>query len=127
MAGEMRFLQLSDEQRVVVEGVLETQRPQIEALHESIRANREQLREALESPSPDPRAVGEIVIEGARLEKEGRAMREEAEKALDGVLTPEQKRRAEVLEAARALGPMRRPGGPGMLPPGAGPGPEPPR
>jgi len=127
MAGEMRYLQLTDEQRAAVESALEAQRAQVEALRESMQANRAQLREALDNPSPDPVAVGEIVIDGEKLRKEERALRDEAQKALGSVLTPEQKQRLEVLEAARALGRGRGSGGPGMPPPGEGPGPEPPR
>jgi len=127
MAAEMRYLQLSDEQQTEFERVLEAQRPQREALHERMRANRDELREALDSPTPDAQIVGEIVIEGEKLRKEGRALREDASQALDGVLTPEQKRRREVLEAARALGPGRRPAGLGMPPLVEGPAWEGPR
>jgi Spy/CpxP family protein refolding chaperone len=122
---EARFLRLTEDQVAQVEQALDQQRPRMQALHEKMRQNHEQLRAALDAAAPDAQAVGELVIEGSRLEKQARALRDEAEQTLDAVLTPEQKRRHEMLEAARAAmgrsgGPR---GGPGMGP--AGPGPEP--
>jgi len=124
---EARFLRLTEDQVAQVEQALDQQRPRMQALHEKMRQNHEQLREALDAAAPDAQAVGELVIEGSRLEKQARALRDEAEQTLDAVLTPEQKRRHEMLEAARAATGPGRPGGPrggpGMGP--AGPGPEP--
>lgn len=116
MGREARFLELTEEQVALVGQVVEQQRPQIDALHEQMRENRMQLREALDAPAPDAQTVGELVIQGERLRQQGRTLREGTEKAIEGFLTPEQKRKREMLEAARAVSPsMHGPdGGPGM-------------
>ena len=103
--------------------VLEQQRPQHEALRQKLEANRDELRELLDSGSADAAAVGEIVLEGHRLEKQGRALRDARDKALRGELTPEQQVRFDALKAVRdeggpmgggaRRGPGPRPGGDG--------------
>ena len=68
-------------------------------------------KKALEGASPDPVAVGELVIEGHRLHEQGRALREAQDKAVRKVLTPEQQAKFDAMKALRDEGgPM---GGPG--------------
>jgi Spy/CpxP family protein refolding chaperone len=111
MHGPGRFLELTEEQQAAARELFEQQRPQREALRAELRENRQALRQALEGGSPDPCVVGELVIEGHALEERGRAQREESKEALGALLNAEQKRKLEVLEAARALrGPGGRPG-----------------
>jgi Spy/CpxP family protein refolding chaperone len=121
-----RILDLTDAQKAQLKTLLEQYRPQMQALREQTRDNRARLREALASPQPDPTTVGEMVIEEHALREKGRALREEVEKAIQGFLTPEQKRKQAILEQARTLlGPGRRPpmgpDGPGR---GLGDGPD---
>jgi Spy/CpxP family protein refolding chaperone len=115
--GPGRLLELSQEQREAARRIFEQQRPEMEALQERMRENREHLREALESGSPDPMSVGELVIEGHALKEKDRALHEQSKEAFEALLTPEQKRKLEMLEAARAIGgPPRGPRG--MMGPG---------
>jgi len=100
--GPGRFLELTEDQQAAAREVFEQRRPQVQALHERLRQNRQLLRESLESGSPDATAVGELVIEGHALKKRGRALRQESKEAFESLLTPEQHRRLEMLEAARA-------------------------
>ena len=72
--------------------LFEQRRPEMAALHEQMRENRALLRESLESGSPNPTDVGELVIEGHALRQKGRALREESKEAFEGLLTPYQKR-----------------------------------
>jgi Spy/CpxP family protein refolding chaperone len=124
--GPGRFLELTEEQQAAARELREQRRPEMEALRDQLRENRTLLRESLESGSPDPTAVGELVIEGHALRQKGRALREESKEAFEGLLTSEQKRKLELLEAARiAGGPRGRRGmmgrrGGGWGPPGGG-------
>jgi Spy/CpxP family protein refolding chaperone len=137
--GVASYLGLTEEQKAQLADAREKERPQMQALFEKMRANREKMRQALEASAPDPAAVGAIAIEGHQLQQEMKAQRDAVEKALRAMLTPEQQTKLDALQALRrggpggmGMGPMgpmgRRPFGPpsdGM--PGAGPGDEPPQ
>jgi Spy/CpxP family protein refolding chaperone len=120
--GMARFLGLSEAQKVEVRKLMEGRRAEHEALREQREANSEQLKKALESANPDPTDVGAIAIEGHRLHEQGRALREAQDKALRGLLTPEQRTKFDAMKALRDEG-----GGPGGfgprghrgIPPGA--------
>lgn len=124
-----RYLGLTDQQKGAFRQIREKQRPQIEALHRKMHENHEQLRQALEGPSPEPAAVGELAIEGHRLQGEVRALREDAARQLRALLTPEQQVK---FDAMKALRPDDGPMGMGEGPrgwkgrPPAGPPDEPP-
>jgi hypothetical protein len=80
---------------------MDEQRPQLEALHEKISANRDALHQMLESGSADANAVGELVLEGRRLHEQSRALREAGQKAIRGALTPEQQKKFDTMQAQR--------------------------
>ena len=131
--GPGRFLDLTEDQQAAAREIFEQQRPQRQALHEEMRANRAALHESLEGDYPDPTLVGEIVIEGHALKKRSRGLRTESMKALESILSDEQKLKLEMLEAARGSKGRRGMSGPGGLmgrpggawgPPGRGPVPE---
>jgi Spy/CpxP family protein refolding chaperone len=106
------YLGLTDQQKAAFEQLREKQRPQMQALREQMRDNGKALREALEGESPDPTRVGELVIAGHQLRAKGRALRDEADKQLRAVLTPDQQVKFDAMKALRAeRGPM----GPGMM------------
>jgi Spy/CpxP family protein refolding chaperone len=109
--GPGRFLELTEDQQEAARQIFEQRRPEMQALREQVRENRALLRDELESGSPDPTSVGELVIEGHALRQRGRTMREESKEAFESLLTPEQKRKLEMLEAARAVGGSRGPRG----------------
>jgi len=110
LRGPGGFLELTEDQQDAAQQIFERRRPEMQALHEQMRENRKLLRDALEGGS-DPSSVGELVIEGHALKKRGRALREESEEAFETLLTPDQKRKLEMLEAARAVSGSRGPGG----------------
>jgi Spy/CpxP family protein refolding chaperone len=121
--GPARFLELTEQQQAAARDIFEQRRPETEALREQMRENRTLLRESLESGNPDPTSVGELVIEGHALRQKGRALREESKKAFEALLNTEQKRKLEMLEAARAAGgPKGRRGRMGVRGGGWGPG-----
>jgi Spy/CpxP family protein refolding chaperone len=122
------YLKLSEPQRAQAKELFEKQRPQLAALHQSLRDNRQKVEEALAAPTPDPTAVGELVIEGHRLQQQSKQLRDQADKALRALLTPEQQVK---FDAMRALREERGPMGPlghgrGFGPMGAGPDGPPP-
>jgi Spy/CpxP family protein refolding chaperone len=108
--GPGRFLELTEDQQEAARQIFEQRRPEMQALHEQMRENRTLLRDALESGA-DAASVGELVIDGHALKEQGRAMREDSKEAFESLLTPEQKRKLELLEAARAAGSSRGPHG----------------
>jgi Spy/CpxP family protein refolding chaperone len=96
-----RVLGLTDAQKAQVQKLMGSKRTEHEALREKVEANQQQLRAALESASPDPAAVGELVIEGHRLREQGKALREAQEAAIRSVLTPEQQVKFDVMKSLR--------------------------
>jgi len=126
-----RYLELTEQQKEQARQLREAQRPQMEALREKMRDNHQRLRQALESETPDATLVGELTLEQHRLRAQGKAQRDEMQRAFKALLTPEQVTKLEAMEAARehGMGPDgRRPHGPGPWgEDGPGPeGPEPP-
>ena len=103
-SGMARFLGLDEAQKEQVKTLLESRRADHQALWAQVRKNREQMKAALESANPDPVAVGELAIEGHRLREQGRALREAQDKALRGILTPEQQVRFDAMKALRGEG-----------------------
>src|SRR5512140_3679470 len=63
-------LNLTDEQKAEFKKVMEDQRPQMQTLHQQMRDNRQKLEDALKGDNPDPKAVGQIVIQGRTLMKQ---------------------------------------------------------
>jgi Spy/CpxP family protein refolding chaperone len=118
MAGRMaRVLNLSDDQKTAFQKVLEQQRPQMQALHQQLRDNHGKLEEALKGDNPDPAAVGQLVIQGRALMKQGEGLREQTSQALRGLLTPDQQTKFDALQSLRrggGFGPMGGRGGFGI-------------
>jgi len=109
--GMARFLGLSEAQKEQVSKLMEGRRAEHEALRDEVETNSEQLKKALEGANPDPVAVGELTIERHRLRAQGRALREAQDKAVRGVLTPEQQARFDAMKALHHEGGPT--GGPG--------------
>ena len=101
-----RYLDLSEQQKEAFRQIREKQQPQVEALHRKMHENRQQLHQALEGANPEPVAIGELAIEGHRLQGQMRALREDADKQLRALLAPEQQVKFDAMKA------LRRDGGP---------------
>ena len=106
--GRMAVLGLTEPQQQQVRALFEANRPQMEALFGKMQESRQALEEAAGIESPDPTHVGELYLEHRRLREEGRAQREQMDESLRALLTPEQRRRLDLLETARAVGMGRR-------------------
>ncbi|HYN41415.1 MAG TPA: Spy/CpxP family protein refolding chaperone [Thermoanaerobaculia bacterium] len=98
LAGYLRCLHivdLTDVQKADVRALLEAARPKLEALHVTLRADREALRAALTATPPDPCVVGAAFL---KVEADVKAIGEELKAvrtAIEALLTPEQKAKLE--------------------------------
>jgi Spy/CpxP family protein refolding chaperone len=102
--GRMAVLGLTEQQQQQARQLFEASRPKMEALFLKMHENRQALEEAAGAESPDLTRVGELYLDGRRLREEGRAQRERMDEALRALLTPEQIRKLDLLETARAVG-----------------------
>lgn len=130
--GPARYLGLTEQQKATFEKIHEQQQPEMKALRDEMRDNDQKLRDALEAASPDPATVGELAIEAHQLREKMRTLRDETEKQLRAILTPEQQVKFDAMRAVRGeVGPMggrpwRAPMGPPTMEGGAFPPPPPP-
>lgn len=98
LAGYLRCLHivdLTDVQKADVRTLLEAARPKLEALHVTLRADREALRAAVTATPPDPCVVGAAFL---KVETDVKAIGEELKAlrtAIEALLTPEQKAKLE--------------------------------
>lgn len=99
--GALKKLDLSEDQQERIRALMQEQRPQLRTLHEKLSANRDALNQLLETGSADAAAVGELVLEGRKLQEESRAIREAGQQAIRGILTPEQQKKFDQLEQRR--------------------------
>ena len=98
LAGYLRCLHivdLTDVQKADVKALLEAARPKLEALHVTLRADREALRAAVTATPPDPCLVGAAFL---KVEADVKAIGEELKTlrtAIEALLTAEQKAKLE--------------------------------
>lgn len=98
LAGYLRCLGivgLTDEQKADVKGILEAARPALDALHETLKADREALKAAVTAPAPDACSAGAALL---KVDADKKAIGEELGKvraAIEALLTPEQKAKLE--------------------------------
>ncbi len=110
-------LELSAEQRGAFDRLRAEKLEGVRPTLEKIRANGERLRAQLDERQPDPTAIGNAVLELHRMRAELRATKDEFERELATILTPEQRFAMEALERSRPFGEHRR-RGPGLREPG---------
>jgi Spy/CpxP family protein refolding chaperone len=98
IAGYLRCLHvvgLTDVQKADVKALLEASKPGMEALHATLKADREALRTAVTAAAPDPCAIGTAFL---RVEADVEAIGEELKElrtAIEALLTAEQKAKLE--------------------------------
>lgn len=113
-------LGLTGEQQASWKALQEQHRSEMEPLRKEGGELREKLRAAVEAENPDPQAVGAATLALEQHRRTVEAARKVFRERLDGVLTPEQQTKLDVLKAQRrerrgAEGLGRR-GGPGRKP-----------
>jgi Spy/CpxP family protein refolding chaperone len=97
-----RYLELTDDQRESLRGLAERHRADVEPLFAERRDLHAELRQLVEQPSPDPAAIGRLVLELAGQREAVRASREAFAGELDAVLVGEQKVKWQHLRELRA-------------------------
>ncbi len=97
------FLDLTDAQIEAWQGLVDAHREAIRPLREEQRALHEQLRDAIESDTPDALTIGNLMIATHDLKEEQKAAREALEVSLTALLTADQIIRYEAFKAAQAL------------------------
>jgi protein CpxP len=91
----LRVVDLTEVQKADVKALLEAARPKLEALHVTLRADREALRAAVTATPPDPCLVGAAFL---KVEADVKAIGDELKAvrtAIEALLTPEQKAKLE--------------------------------
>lgn len=96
-----RFLELTDQQIEQARALHESAGSQTQPIREELRATRGELKELLDTESPDPTRVGQLVLEGRDLRGELRQAREALFEDFRAILTPEQLEKLETLKEAR--------------------------
>jgi protein CpxP len=98
LAGYLRCLGvvgLTDAQKADVKGILEAAKPGLDALHATLKTDREAVRAAITAATPDPCAIGRAVL---KVEADLKAIGDELARvrtAIEALLTPEQKAKLE--------------------------------
>lgn len=98
LAGYLRCLAvvgLTETQKADVKAILEAAKPALDALHATLKTDREALRAAITATNPDACAIGAAVL---KVEADRQAIGDELAKvraAIEALLTPEQKAKLE--------------------------------
>jgi Spy/CpxP family protein refolding chaperone len=109
----LSILGLSTAQQEGIKAALEAAGPTLQALHETLRTDREALKAALDAATPDACAIGTAVL---KVESDQKAIRAEMDKlkaSIEAILTPDQK-----LKFAGCMEGQAAPDGPGGPPQG---------
>lgn len=102
LRGCLSILDLTEEQKVAIVGILEAARPALEADAAAVRAARETLRAALETEPPDACAIGNDALAVQAAVAAFREERNAVRAQIVATLTPEQQDRFEgCLDAPR--------------------------
>ncbi|MGK2857334.1 MAG: Spy/CpxP family protein refolding chaperone, partial [Thermoanaerobaculia bacterium] len=98
----LQILNLSDDQKTQIKGILETSAPVLKALHETLATDRQALRAAIEAAPQVGCDIGNAMIKVQTDEKAIRAEHEKVKLAIEAILTTEQKAKlAGCLEAPK--------------------------
>ncbi|HYC93199.1 MAG TPA: Spy/CpxP family protein refolding chaperone [Thermoanaerobaculia bacterium] len=101
------FLGLTEAQTAQIDALRETLRTTTEPLHEQLRANREEMRAAVEAG--DAAKAGALAVAGHQLAEQVKAARDTFRAGVENVLTAEQKTKfavyQELMELRRERGP----------------------
>jgi len=94
-------LNLTPDQQTQIEALHQSQRATVEPLFEARRAEDEKLRAMLDSPNPDPTALGKQLIAVHAIEQQLKASHDAMDQRISALLTADQRVRFEVMLALR--------------------------
>ncbi len=100
------FLGLTEDQVAQWDALLAAREDAVAPLREQLKSTGEQLKELLNGPSPDPGAVGTLVISGQTLGEGIQAAHEVYVDGFEAMLTPEQKGKLGAVRRAARLAPL---------------------
>ena len=95
------YLQLTDAQRSTLQSAHSDFEATARSLHDQERAIHDQIEQALSSATPDPTAIGKLVIQCKSIRDQIKAAHDALEAKLESVLTADQKAKYAAFEAAR--------------------------
>jgi Spy/CpxP family protein refolding chaperone len=95
------YLQLTDAQKSTWQTARASFEAAVKPLHDQQRAAHEQIEQALSSASPDPTAIGKLMISGKQLGDQIKAAHDALDATLASTLSAEQKAKFEAFKAAR--------------------------
>lgn len=109
------YLQLTADQKTAWANARKDFETAVQPLHDKEKATHEQIDAALAAATPDPTAIGNLMLSMRAIHEQIKAAHDALEQKLASVLTPEQKAKFDAFNAARkAAGPHGpRPGSPG--------------
>jgi len=101
-----RFLQLTEQQIADLHTLLEARKDVVEPLMKQIPEKEKELRDLLNSASPDPRAAGRVTIAMHDLRRQVDEARKDFAAGFEALLTAEQKTRLNIARQAARLQPV---------------------
>ena len=102
----LKILELTEDQKGQIRGILESARPTIQAAHQQLREDQEELKALLQSDVKDGCAIGAALIQVGDDRESLRTLLAGVKESIAGVLTSEQKAKLEgCMQAPRDQGP----------------------
>lgn len=95
----IQFLQLTQDQITQTQALISSLRQQAAPLRAQMKQNRQQLFQLLETASPDPSAVGKLILDQKSLRQQLRDLRQNGADQFAKSLTPDQQARFATLRA----------------------------
>jgi Spy/CpxP family protein refolding chaperone len=96
------YLGLSDSQASDIGALVKKHQEAAFPLRQNQRASNQELKNALDTPEPNPNTVGQLVIARNGLNKQLRALNVKLRSDIAALLTPDQKQKFEQLKPGRA-------------------------
>ena len=97
------YLGLTADQQTQIEALHQSLRQTSEPLFEQKRAEDEKLHSMIETPNPDPTAIGKQVLAVYAIDEQLKSAHEATDAKIEALLTADQKVKFEALKAARHM------------------------
>jgi uncharacterized membrane protein len=100
------FLQLSPDQIAALVTIIQTRDAALQPIAARLRADHESLGKLLDSPDPDPAAVGRLLLSIRTAQKQAETIAGDAAASFGKVLTPDQRDRLQFVRQAAQIEPL---------------------
>jgi Spy/CpxP family protein refolding chaperone len=98
--GMVKELNLTDDQKAAAKPIFQEIHAQAQPIHQQLGTIHQQLQTALNSPSPDATAIGNLVIQSHQLMQQMKPILEAADQKFQAILTPDQLTKYQALKAS---------------------------